>query len=97
MGRKKKVWWKKHSKCKSCEEGFTYDSYEYLCGSSGIKKNYCESCRELWEEDFIKIKSRGNIDKFGVYKKLFRIPASEELARFVILNRRKSAKRKIKK
>ncbi len=52
--------WRKHRKCKSekCRKGFEYNYHETLCGGSGIKKDYCPSCVELWKKTFLNILSR---------------------------------------
>ncbi len=97
MSRPKKIWWKKHPKCEFCKNGFKYEYYDCLCGGNGVRKIYCHSCRELWEKDFVKIKSRGNIDEFGMYKKSIKIPVPEKVARYVISNKRKLVKQKNKK
>ena len=49
--------WAKHKKCKVkyCKDGVVGEAYETLCGSRGIKMEYCHECAELWREDFQRI------------------------------------------
>ena len=56
MKKQPKEYWKKHKDCKYkyCNNGYTSHYYEFD-GSSGVRKEYCDKCWELYRQDYAKL------------------------------------------
>jgi len=89
--KKTRKWWRKHPQCKIeyCKTGIVGDFYECLCGGSGVRMEYCDSCYGLWKKDFEKFKHLAG-------KQMYRIPSPEEIVKYVLgaEARRRQAKKK---